>query len=226
MPWDPRTCLFLPNGINTAATQTARPIWMKAVDEVGNGFTADYGDQSIPLYSIVQANEQDIDAFPIWFLPYKQDDIKHRILDGRRAKIMLTAVMSGCTFGIGTRTNAGTVIVSHANNYSMNGGENQRLAQQNATQRALGNRSQIVDPRLYRSRRNSVNFGQQDEALIFGIYSEMEGYIEQGRSRFKHALLNVKHVFKSSTPRWRFYQTRYKGGGGSWEVIELAKRLD
>lgn len=230
MVFDPRKCWFSADDICLGNHTPAGVITVKAVK--ADGFTVEYNGKEIDAYTLEKVNPHDAGAFQVWRLPCAADAAVHSFLDGNNAACMVTATFSGCTFGLGTRTQNGGVLVTHANAISANGGEAQRNAQAQLTRDAFTAQdkrlNKMIEPAHYRTRRDSDAEwrGAQDKAIIFGLYGTMEGREEQQRGLFKHALLSMKHAVVASKPRWRFYQTRFRGDGGYYKVIELAKRID
>ncbi|MHC5004352.1 MAG: hypothetical protein ACYTJ0_14650 [Planctomycetota bacterium] len=54
------------------------------------------------------------DAFEAYWVPYEQDQLATTML-GTRSRIMFTAKMDGCSFGLGSNDGAGNCLAGHAN---------------------------------------------------------------------------------------------------------------
>lgn len=230
MVFDPRKCWFTADNICLGNYTPAGVISVKPVKL--DGFIVEYNGEEIDAYTLEQTDPNDAGAFQVWRLPCAANAAVHSFLDGRNAASMVTATFSGCTFGLGTRTRNGGVLVTHANAIDAGGGEAQRNAQADLTRDAFSEQSKrlkkMIEPDNYRSRRNSDALlkGAEDKAIIFGLYGKMEGHVDQQRNFLKHTLLSIKHTVVPSKKRWRFYQTRFRGDGGNYKIIELAKRID
>lgn len=229
MVFDPRKCWFTADDIclsnDPAGVISVVPVKL-------DGFSAMHNGKEIGCYQLKKALPSDAGSFEVWRLPCFKDAAAHSFLNGRDATVMVTATFSGCTFGVGTITSNGDVLVTHANAFSKNGGAPQSNEQAKLTKDVFQEKERglhkMIEPAHYRTRRDSDALlkGAEDKAIIFGLYGTMEGPAEQQRGLFKHALLSMKHAVVASKPRWRFYQTRFRGDGGYYKVIELAKRID
>ncbi len=107
------------------------------------------------LYRIVMASEKTspADTFLSYICPY-QDDIGGTMVLGGDADIMVTAEMTGCTFGIGSAApKSGARMVMHAN-AKMAGTEEsadpQAKAQRQMVTGGLGANATLWEPRQYR----------------------------------------------------------------------------
>jgi hypothetical protein len=131
MAFDPRKCWFTADQICLGNFTPAGVISVKPV--LLEGFSAIYNGKEIECYELQKVHPSDAEAFQVWRLPCYSDTAVHSFLDGKNAASMVTATFSGCTFGLGTRTRDGGVLVTHANAISANGGEPQRNAQAKLT---------------------------------------------------------------------------------------------
>lgn len=120
MAFDPRKCWFTADQICLGNFTPAGVISVKPV--LLEGFSAIYNGKEIECYELQKAHPSDTEAFQVWRLPCYSDASVHSFLDGKNAASMVTATFSGCTFGLGTRTRDGGVLVTHANAISANGG--------------------------------------------------------------------------------------------------------
>jgi hypothetical protein len=109
-------------------------------------------------YTIKLASSSDTDAVPAYVCPYVMGET-HTAVVGNGAKLMITAEMTGCTFGVGSTTTTGRM-VCHSNDADAGqdgGAAGQEAAQQGATRDALGEAGQLFEPNQYRSATTTVD---------------------------------------------------------------------
>jgi hypothetical protein len=70
-------------------------------------------DTPCKVYNVTKATAG-ADSFLSYICDYKAGEINYQVL-GREANFCFTTIMNGCTFGIGSPTSDGSVLVSHAN---------------------------------------------------------------------------------------------------------------
>lgn len=123
------------------------------------------------------------EGFDAYWLAYDEDDVNRTFL-GTAAKYMFTAKLTGCSFGIGTRTANGGVLVSHANAATSGQQEEQTTGSVARAQRwqtriqslmlkdAHGDHLRIeVPPSSYRDARNDgTGDVTYEQASIIGIF--------------------------------------------------------
>lgn len=66
------------------------------------------------LYSVIMAPQSATDTFLAYICPYRADAARGMVLGGA-ANIMVTAELTGCSFGIGMAGGGGSRLVMHAN---------------------------------------------------------------------------------------------------------------
>ena len=108
------------------------------------------------VYSLAEAGPKDDPVVLAYFLDYQAGKIKHQFL-GKKAAVAFTITMDGCTFGVGSKTLAGGVLITHANatgvHKGVKGDEGTSLniaTQKEWTQRDLGADSTLLEPSKYR----------------------------------------------------------------------------
>ncbi len=79
------------------------------------GSTDDQPDAQFPIYTVIDgSNRPPTDRFDAFFCPYANDTTNFTTLTAT-ARYMFTPTMDGCSFGIGSPSGNGTVIVGHSN---------------------------------------------------------------------------------------------------------------
>ena len=85
------------------------------VDVTGTAATCvNTSDNPCNVYSLSKAADSDTTVIHAYFCDYTGGQIRHQILS-KAAAICFTITMDGCTFGIGSSTPTGCVLVTHAN---------------------------------------------------------------------------------------------------------------
>ena len=120
-----------------------RPVRVGAFDLSGKG-----------VYDLLYCrDETEANTLLAYYCPYEDDQANYVFL-GDEADYMFTPSVSGCTFGIGNRTDKGGVLVGHAN-AKLIGIERGREAQQaeQATmltdKKGMGDDPQLITPTAY-----------------------------------------------------------------------------
>lgn len=90
------------------------------------------------------------ERMPIFWLGYT-DNTASRAMLSNNGRMMFTALMNGCTLGIGSQRGDGACLVSHANMKSQGGGEAQRVGQEGQLRGVFGEGGfRMVQPASYR----------------------------------------------------------------------------
>lgn len=123
------------------------------------------------IYRVTPAFPSDDDAFPAYVCPYRDNDMKSKML-GDDADVMFTGDMDGCTFGVGMANAQGGVRVGHVNAQNLATGSTfqpdftaQRAAQTNALTNAGLSRG-MVEPSAYR---DGAPLGTEFKAITIGL---------------------------------------------------------
>lgn len=230
MPFDINKDFFDPNPIWTWLFNLGSPKWWLArspivvnpVREDINMRHVIYKGNKRPVYGLYpiespnnpQRQNPNAERLTLWYLPYNDNSAQYTILDPGQATIMVTAPMSGCTFGAGTATIKGEMIVTHTNASRAANPRMQSKAQAAYAKDTIriegrsisqGNlRPKLVEPKHYRTDRDT-------EILLFGIYSDgKSGFLGKGGGR-----------------KWRFYQHVYSRAEdfGNYTVLKYAERI-
>jgi len=78
-------------------------------------YLPEHPNDPFPVFAIRNgANSPENDRFDAFFCPY-ENDRTHFVTLSNEASFMFTPTMDGCSFGIGSPSNNGTVIVGHSN---------------------------------------------------------------------------------------------------------------
>jgi len=173
-----------------------------------------YKREERPLYIVDVDKGQSGQKLQVWYLPYEPNQTHYTILDPRQATIMITEIMDGCTFGVGTATINGETIVCHANFGANDRTTQQSIQRVNAinTLNSYGGRlspnglrPKLVEPKDYRY----ANKGETS-MLLFGIYSD-------GKSGW--------FTGKGGGWKWRFYRHTFIKGFDKWEIKKRGERI-
>ena len=131
-------------------------------------------------------------GFPSYILDYEKGQVSYQVLD-REANYCFTITMNGCTFGIGSPTPDGSVLVTHSNAHGNLEGGGEGVSQamrQRALARAFHRPNvSLFEPDSYRKGNRNVT--------TFGIRTK-------GAWQF-------------------YYQAYESAGGGSFRVYEAKK---
>jgi len=123
--------------------------------------TAQLQGKPVKVYSLRKAEEGD-PYFVSYICDYQKSEISYQVLS-READFCFTFAMDGCTFGVGSRTPDGEVLVSHGNAAGLTeGGTTQAERQRNfASELHGGSVAQILEPGTYRpsGERVATTFG-------------------------------------------------------------------
>ncbi len=116
--------------------------------------------KEISIYSLEHSTKTSSDAALFSYIcDYKKNE-HHYATIAKAAKFCFTVTMNGCTFGIGTQSTDGTVIVSHCNRASV---EKQRHVQMTDVSKGHGkdNLQGVLNPAIYRvaDRMSATTFG-------------------------------------------------------------------
>ncbi|MGH7067307.1 MAG: hypothetical protein ACREFO_04170 [Acetobacteraceae bacterium] len=121
--------------------------------------------RAVSVKRIEAADEGDPSAFLTWICNYEGNKVHYQTLTSER-KFCFTATMNGCTFGIGSPTREGALIVSHANQkVDSNDIVDQSLEQATMTRKGLPEGSHLFQPQSY-------EFGPKRlvNTTLFGVY--------------------------------------------------------
>lgn len=90
------------------------------------------------------------EKMPIFWLGYAENTASRLMLTDR-ASMMFTALMNGCTLGVGSQAGDGGCLVSHANEKQLGGGEAQRAGQETQLRGVFGDQGfRMIQPASYR----------------------------------------------------------------------------
>jgi hypothetical protein len=132
------------------------------------------------------------DSFLSYICDYKRGEINYQVL-GPEANFCFTTTMNGCTFGIGSPTSDGSVLVSHAN----------MATPLVPTAETKGSSAGLVPP------------GDQAErqlAVARALHGPGASYLTPDMYRHEHA--NVTLVGgRTSTGAWKFFYQRWAMAG-------------
>jgi hypothetical protein len=162
--------------------------YFKGVDDKG---------KEIPIFNLKQAGDRK-DGFLSYICDYEKGKFNYQVLD-READYCFTVTMNGCTFGIGTPSPDGAVIVSHGNQAGVTDGPGVPVGDMFAKQKALGeqfhgNDVLLLEPSQYRStgKENITTFGIRMNGAWNFFY---QSYISAGSGRLQ---LNGLFPFKTN----------------------------
>ncbi len=169
------------------------------------GYIRKLGKPEIDVYYATISGAEPMQArpdpftFQAYFCPYADDSCLGVVL-GHAASIMLTTQMDGCSFGRGSVTENGEVLVFHANAKT---GNNTRAAMTNAQDKMLRTafRSQGVfmkgtlAPNDYLKSKNdtfyaATTFGEKDAKGRWNFYAQRFS-VEYGGAGFRYGLKEV-----------------------------------
>ena len=131
------------------------------------------------------------DGFASYVCDYGRNEINYQVL-GKEADFCFTITINGCTFGVGSPTEDGSVLVSHGNLAELQGTSQDPEGDQAARQLAVGHQlhgdgATYLTPDMYRDGKANVT--------MFGM-------------RVGSA--------------WKFYYQRYAAaGGGTFKLLSL-----
>jgi hypothetical protein len=203
MPFDIRNDIYDTSPIQNEYVKLGQPSpllgWPILVTPKMEGFTCSHNGENKEIFSLVPLKfdkyHSGAQVLKIWYLPFFADTTQYTMLDPRGANIMVTAPMTGCTFGVGTSTINGQTIVAHSNAFSVDDRGAQRRQQARDAKSTInlrgaeanlsrgGLKPKLWEPKHYRSNDNT-------EILLFGIYSD-------GKSG---------KFWRGGGEKWRFYQ--------------------
>lgn len=178
MPFDPKTDFFLPDGLAfhplnrndeggifefSAVLTSERADMLKCYDKNGRAKN---------LYRLDPARDgAPGDRVRAYWCPYEHNRTRYTTLT-LDADYMFTAMMDGCTFGVGHAASDGSVTVTHANAQNMDQRGNHApmiQAQKDSTLARLGPRAKLFEPTAYRSRGYLWKKNYDVSALTFGV---------------------------------------------------------
>ena len=119
---------------------------------------------AVPVMKVEAAEKGEEGAFLSWICDYEANDIRYQTLTGDRL-FCFTATMNGCTFGIGSATSSGTLIVSHANKKA---GNDDIIAQ--SREQARLTKLQIEHGKLFQPTDYEFGPNRKVSMTLFGIF--------------------------------------------------------
>ncbi|WNB75611.1 hypothetical protein [Methylomonas koyamae] len=114
---------------------------------------------AVPVYNLKQTSNA-MAGFKSYICDYTPDKVHYQILD-QEADYCFTVTMNGCTFGIGSQADDGTVMVTHGNMNSSGLGEEYG----EAVDSLMGSGTLYITPHMYarksadETRKNLTTFG-------------------------------------------------------------------
>lgn len=145
---------------------------------------------SCKVYNVRQAKE-DESSFRSYVCDYGRNEINYQVL-GTEADFCFTITMNGCTFGIGSPTGDGSVLVSHGNMAELEGTDEDPTGDQFERQ---------------------LKVGQQ-------FHGHGTTFLTPEMYRRKHA--NVTMVGMRIKGKWKFFYQRYIAvGGGTFRLLSF-----
>lgn len=146
-----------------------------------------------------KATDQSDDVIEIYWAPYFDDQVAPPTMLGNKSNFMFTAVMSGCSFGVGSAAGKGIVGVSHANAKRSGSKGNSGLE----GEAAMKQQKNIQQHMLY-----SEDMSQH--IISYEAYMKLNGSLDL---QVQTTTFGVHELNKS----WSFYTLRYKYlGGGNY----------
>jgi hypothetical protein len=136
-------CLKMPPGNQLEGKGRSRrqPVLVGAFDLSNRG-----------VYELIYCRDETENTVAAYYCQY-EDDVANYVFLGDEAEYMFTPSVSGCTFGIGSRTDKGGVLVGHANAKKVGeaGPEAQQAAQATllTSKKGMGDAPQLISPTDY-----------------------------------------------------------------------------
>lgn len=152
-------------GLKTKTYGRAQALKFVEVQGVHKGYK---DNEAIPILRLKDADNDDM-SFNSYICDYKDGQINYQVLD-KEANFCFTWTMNGCTFGIGSKSPNGTVMVSHGNAKGQvpKGSQQETLSAQHAKQKEWaeamhGDTVTMLQPASYRPT------GSKQVATTFGL---------------------------------------------------------
>lgn len=153
-------------GLKTKTYGQAQALKFAEVKGVHKGYK---DNDEIPVLRLKDADNDDA-SFASYICDYKDGQINYQVLD-KDADFCFTWTMNGCTFGIGSRTTDGAVMVSHGNakgQIPKGGSQQETLSAQHDLQKGWaealhGDSVTMLQPASYRPT------GSKQVATTFGL---------------------------------------------------------
>jgi hypothetical protein len=151
----------------------------------------------------------DPEAFRIYWVEYEANGPGTGTWLGDDEHLMFTALMSGCSFGLGSYTNAG-VMAAHVNSMKVSPTGNPGVEQtqdQFLKLQALGATTKVIEPDHYMP----GAFDPTVRTTPFGFRPQLSGGVMPNRK----AVGGVSYNSGIGGLPWKFYWLKYKGLGRS-----------
>jgi len=127
----------------------------------GNAVTPERPGALLKKYAVHPTAKTGADVFKAYWCPYVEDSCQS-ITVGRDGNFMFTAVMNGCSFGVGSANGSGGRMVAHINLKS----QSNMAGKQNNILKGMRLGEALVDPGIYMAGDKPVHvttFGVRDE---------------------------------------------------------------
>jgi len=159
-------------------------------------------------FEFVNAADTSDDLLEIYWAPYYGNDVAPPTILGNGSHFMFTAVMSGCSFGVGSSPGNGVVGVSHAN--AMNSGDKSNTGLEGDA--AMSQQKNVQQHMLY-----SEDVSQR--IISYDAYMKVDGALDLG---MQSTTFGVHELNQS----WSFYTLKYKYlGGGSYVHFGVERQI-
>lgn len=122
----------------------------------------DRNDKSIPIYNLKQTSNR-MAGFESYICDYDANDIRYQVLHDE-ADFCFTITMNGCTFGLGSANEDGSIMVSHGNKVSVKDDLGKSLGDQygQVAGSLHGQDAMYITPEMYRT-------GEKANLTTFGV---------------------------------------------------------
>jgi hypothetical protein len=159
------------------------------------GHGLDRNGNEIPVFHIVDGTEYGDAAFDGYWCAYNNNEVK-QITVWNDGVALFTDTMDGCTFGVGTPSRDGAVVVTHVNQeqFDLENDHSEMIRQQRVGARTVvGRRGKLLEPPKYRTFRGDTH---EYSSTTFGV-----------RKPYK----------------WSFYAQIMSGGYGDFTLRKVRK---
>ena len=143
----------------------------------------DVGLERIRLFDLVRATEHHEVTFPAYVIAHEEGETPRTTL-GTEASLAFTAVLTGCTLGIGSQAGpAGSLVVTHSNARGQGSQQANTAAQHDRAITAIGRKGTLFEPDDYRvdGKRRATVVGFRDSGqvwqFVFQSWTAVSGMI-------------------------------------------------
>jgi len=143
------------------------------------------------IYMVAPYNNDPTTLITVYWLGYRDDSAKFQMLSTNGPRVMLTHRMDGCTFGVGSPTATGDVLVGHFNIQTVSGRADVG-AMRDTAKIMLGNNARLLEKTKYMRGNNQIittTFGAKNNQNRWKFYHQR--YLPDGTS---YKLVDVRPI--------------------------------